>query len=76
MEYQFLDAQAKVNGILNRLSQLEQEHYTAVLLLGESEAINSKGDVEALRDKLASLEVRIQHYREMLVGQDESADQD
>lgn len=66
MEYQFVNDEAKTTGMMNRLAQLEQEHYTAVLYMEEARVINSQADIEALQNKLASLEVRIKYYQEKL----------
>jgi hypothetical protein len=65
MDYKTLDEDQKRNAILNRLVQLEQEHYENSLYLEEAKLIGAS-DQEAYETKLASLEPRIAVYQKQL----------
>ena len=72
MEYRFLSEDHKLNAAVNRLLELEQQHYSALVLLSEAQAVGDQNMVTHQTQALQNLEPRIQYYNEQLFPKPET----
>lgn len=74
MQYHYVSEDQKKNALVNRLTQLEQEHFENTLYRDEAEVIGSTAEVDRFSAVLQGLELRINDYRKKLNEYDSSAE--